>query len=383
MVKEQEASVLRHRLRDEVERLAVVVRLAVEKRERDDAALGIDPRLEELGRRRCLDALHRARAVREERRGDPEHGCLRMGVAVHLRALEVVFEVVALAGAHAHAGDVAPLVHASAEREVRAARGGTVLRAVEPSAPHTHEIRIREHCGARGLAPVARIVRTIYKLAPESVLALVLEKRLHHQEIAFHDARTVRAVLRQLVEEERHPRRHPAVAAPPDERHVRRMVEEALRGSVLELEPVEVEDHLRRRALDVLSVARRAVRLALERGDHVHVVDPEARLHRKPLRVVLALDVRRRTLALLERRLAWLAPLRVGVHEPNVEATTIFVLEVYLQRQRTENGVIDVSRTRTHLVLLAARQEVVEQTHESLLAVFVAGQARALYRVHP
>ena len=147
--------------------------------------------------------------------------------------------------------------------------------------------------------------------------------------------------------------------------------------------PVEIENHLRRRTLDVPPVARRAVRLALERRDHVHVVDPEARLNGKSLRVVFTLHFGRRALALLEARLARFAPLRVRVHEPHVETPLVLVLHVDFAGQRAEDRVVDVARARTDLVLRASGQEIVEEAHQPVHAVLVARQARARDGVHP
>ena len=66
----------------------------------------------------------------------------------------------------------------------------------------------------------------------------------------------------------------PAVAASPEVLHVGSVEEEAV--GLLQL--VEIGDHLLRVAVEILLVAGGAIGLELQHGEHVHVVDPVARL---------------------------------------------------------------------------------------------------------
>ena len=381
-VHEEEAPVGRHRLRGEVEGLDVPFD-AERKRIRDDARDGVDALLEVLRGRRRAQPLQPPRARLQQHGGDPEHRRLAVGVAVHARPVEVVLEVVLLAGPHAHVGDVREGVEPRAERKPSPARRRAVLRRVEPAARDARRERIREHRRAGRLAPVARVRRPVHELAPEAVRALVLQERRHHRAVAFQDARAVFAVLRQPVEDERHAGGHPAVAAPPHVLHVGRVVEEALRRAVLQLQLVEVEAHLARRAVDVGAPARRAERLALEDGNHVHVVDPEARLRRVALCPVGLLHLLRRRVALLDRPLAGRRPLRVRIEAAHLQVARILVREVDLVGQRAEDRVVHVVGTRAAAVLGPPRQEVVEEADELRLAGPIAVKARTGERVHP
>ena len=136
-------------------------------------------------------------------------------------------------------------------------------------------------------------------------------------------------------------------------------------------------------ALDVGAVARRAVGLALEHGDHVHVVDPKTRLRRVPALPELLLLLARQGVALLHRAVAGRRPLRVGVVVAEREVLRLLRAEVDLVGERAEDRVVHVVRTRAAVRELAARQEVVEEAHELLLAFPVATQTRAFDRVQP
>ena len=206
-----------------------------------------------------------------------------MGVAIHARTVEVILQVVLLAGSHADVGNVRERVELAAKREPRLARRRTVPPLIEPPARDARRERVGEHRGARRLAPVARIVRTVDQLSPETIRTLELQQRLHHRVVPLEDPCAVFTLSRHAVEDERHARRHPPVAAAPHILDVRRMVEESSRRPFLQLKRVEVETHLLCRTIDVLTVARGAERLTLQHGDHVHVVDPETSLRRVSL----------------------------------------------------------------------------------------------------
>ncbi len=116
---------------------------------------------------------------------------------------------------------------------------------------------------------------------------------------------------------------HPAVATAPEERHVGRVIEEAVR--LLQL--VEIGRHLQRITIEILPVPGCAVRLQLQDREHIHVVDPEAGLVRQAvgLRII---------------------PLLVG---PLLTIREIFLLvrlKANLQRNGAEDVVIDVMPRR-------------------------------------
>ena len=161
------------------------------------------------------------------------------------------------------------------------------------------------------------------------------------------------------------------------------MVEETLRRSLLELQLVEVEAHFLGRTLDVLAVARGAIGLTLDGDDHVHVVDPEARLRRVALVPEALLHLQRGGMTFLERALARGRPLRVGIAVAFREAALVAVEEIDLIGNRTEDRVVHVIRTRTALVLRAAGEEVVIEANQFLLHRLVAPEARTFEGVHP
>ena len=298
-----------------------------------------------------------------------------MRVAVHAPAGEVVGAVVLRARSLADIREVAELVHARDKREEGAAEGPAVRLLVEPAVLHALREGVGEHGRAGALRPGFRIA---YELRPHAVLALLLEERLHHLAVAFEDARTVLAVGGEVLERHRHRGGHPAVAAPPHVGHVRRMVEETVR----ELQLVEVEDELLRGAVDVLPVAREAVRLRLEGGDHVGVVDPEARLVGVALlppgkaRLVGRLVVPWRGIVGLR-----LLPLHVRVREAEVPRALLAREDGDLQRHRAHDGEVDVLELRQHVPLRAVVG--FERGDELLLQLRVADDARAFHRVDP
>ncbi len=126
-------------------------------------------------------------------------------------------------------------------------------------------------------------------------------------------------VLRQVGEEQRQAGGHPAVAATPEVRGVGRVEEETVGA----LEPVEIGDHRPGRAVEVDGVARGAERAALQGGDHVHVVDPEPGLVAQTCGVGAG-------------------PLRIGVAEPERAEAGVAGGGGEGERQRAEDGVVDV-----------------------------------------
>ncbi len=320
--------------------------LAVQQLGLGHAPVVLRTREVQRGARTRLPGRHRdALRLLEDRAAEPEHRGLAVRVAVHAAAREVVGAVVLRARPLADVRDVAELVHARNEREEGTAEGASVRLLVEPAVFHALREGVGEHRRAGTLGPG---IRFAHELRPHAVLALLLEERLHHLAVAFQDARTVLAVLREVLERHRHRGGHPAVAASPHERHVGRVVEKA----VQKLQLVEVEDELLRGAVDVLPVARKTIRLRLEGGDHVGVVDPEARLVRVALlppgkaRLVGRLVVPRRRIVGLR-----LLPLLVGERETEIARAFLAGEDGDLERHGTHDGEVDVLELRQDVPL--------------------------------
>ena len=85
-------------------------------------------------------------------------------------------------------------------------------------------------------------------------------------------------VGRQRAQQLGHSCRRPTVAAAPEEGYVGGVVEEAVRL----LQAVEVGRHFTSGAVEVDLVAGCSEGLHLQQRDHVHVIDPEARLLTEP-----------------------------------------------------------------------------------------------------
>ncbi len=132
-----------------------------------------------------------------------------------------------------------------------------------------------------------------------------------------------------------HSRSHPAIATSPEERHVRGMIEK----SVGLLQLIEIKDHLSRSPIYIFGITRGAVRLSLNRRNHIHIVDPEPCLLGQSLvEIRLAFDIiRLGRLPLFVRDL--LAQLKVSL---------LSGLLIKLQWNRAKHGVINMGWRRHH-----------------------------------
>ncbi len=147
------------------------------------------------------------------------------------------------------------------------ARRRSVHGGVEPAVLHAGDHREREHARARSFGPGLGVID---ELAPQAVIALVLEQRGHHLVITVHDPAPLRVRARQRAQQLRHAGGDPAVAAAPEKRRVGCMEEQPVRL----LEAVEICRHGPGGAVEVHGIAGRAEGLGLQQRDHVHVVDP-------------------------------------------------------------------------------------------------------------
>jgi hypothetical protein len=160
---------------------------------------------------------------------------------------------------------------------------------------------------------------------------------------------------------------HPAVAATPEERRLRIVIEK----TVGFLERVEIEHHFLGGAIDVLAILGRAVGLRLRHRDHEHVVDPQTRLPGVALGHELlgffvsapADDAVRQVLVqnrMLEREMVVivLRPLEIRHGEAEIKVLFLLGLQVQLQRHCGENGVIHVIGDRHHRAFVEAAAPV-------------------------
>ena len=177
-------------------------------------------------------------------------------------------------------------------------------------------------------------------------------ERSHHAPVSLEDPGAPRVLLRQRPQQLRRAGGHPAIAAAPVEGRVGRVEEEAVR--LLEL--VQVGDHRQGGAIEVPGLAGRAVGLDLDRGDHVHVVDPVAGLGGDA--------VRGRGLPLLVREAA-----------AQLEEGRLLRLEVDLERHRPEHAIVDVG-VRGDVLRALGRQERVELAYQPVPQVGVADELR-------
>ena len=266
-----------------------------------------------------------------------------MIVARHLRAVEVIVEVVLLACADTDVGDiiVAVYIRNKGEPSLACSRGISLGR--QPSLLDATDEGIGEHGGAGRLGPEVGLVD---ELVPQSLCVAVAQEALHHLSVAFHDAFVVGAVLGQSVQHFGEAHSHPTVAASPIERHIWRMVEEAV-GT---LQLVEILHHLVCGAVDVLAVAGRAVGPGLDNRYHVHVVYPHTCLPR----VALSGEPFLAFLGILGQ-----FPLRVGIRESHL-LVALLSGEGLVETQRQGAEHVEVHVILCGDVLLVIRQEVVE-----------------------
>ena len=129
------------------------------------------------------------------------------------------------------------------------------------------------------------------------------------------------------------------------------MVEEAIR--LLQL--VEIRSHLVRVPVEIHLVAGGAIRFQLQNRQHIHVVDPVARLVRQA--VGLRID-----------------PLPVGKRLPVVEILLVLGFHPDLQRNNAEDGVIHVVALGNLVGLGAARHQRIEFFDQPVAQVVVARQ---------
>ncbi len=190
----------------------------------------------------------------------------------------------------------------------------------------------------------------VNQLAPHPIAALVLEQRRHHLFVTLHDARALRVVLRHRAEQLGHPGSHPPVAAAPEKGSVGSVIKQ----SVGLLQFVEVSRHFERRPVQIDRLARGPVGLYLQRGDHIHVINPEACLAAQPIG-------------------DGLGPLAVGGFLAQIQILLLPGLDVQLERDSAEDGGVHAARHRRHF-RAGRSQDRIESLDEPGGQVLVAGE---------
>jgi hypothetical protein len=179
----------------------------------------------------------------------------------------------------------------------------------------------------------------------------------------------------------RHAGGKPAVAATPEVLHVGRVEEEP----VGLLQAVQIDDHLVRIAVKIFAVAGGAVRLQLQHGEHIHVVDPEAGLGRETVlhqRVVHILRQLGRGVG------SQRPPLTVGPPLADFEILRVIDgqalgLDGDLQWNDTEDGIIDVMTLRRKAGLGTARHQRRKLRNQRIAQRVVMGELREGQRAIP
>src|SRR6266700_1209542 len=169
----------------------------------------------------------------------------------------------------------------------------------------------------------------IYKLSPHAVTSLIFQKRSHHLAIAFQDARAARMIRRQRAEKFGHASSDPPVAASPEKWRIGRVIKKSVR--LLQL--VEVYGHFEGRAIQIFRIPSRAIRLHLDEGDHVHIINPEARLVRETFR-------------------SGIGPLLVRQFPAEVEVYRLLRLNVDFEWNRAKNSEVNMRRVWNQMRVL-------------------------------
>src|SRR5215469_13823778 len=99
----------------------------------------------------------------------------------------------------------------------------------------------------------------IEQLPPRSSRRLILQQRSQHRVVPLLNTRALGMILRKIAQQLRHSDSKPPIAAPPEERHIRSMEEQAVR--LLKL--VEIRRHLGCCTIKILLVPCRTERLDL------------------------------------------------------------------------------------------------------------------------
>ena len=120
------------------------------------------------------------------------------------------------------------------------------------------------------------------------------------------------------------------------------------------LQLVEIRDHLFRVAVQILLVAGRAVRLQLQHGQHVHVVDPVARLVGEAVG-------------------RGIVPLLIGEGLAEGKELRIFGLDGDLERHDAKDLVVDVMAPGDARLLGAAGHQRLELLNQLLPQRVVVG----------
>ena len=131
----------------------------------------------------------------------------------------------------------------------------------------------------------------------------------------------------------RHAHRYPAIAPSPKERHIVGVIEESVR--LLQL--AQICHHLVGIAIEILAVVRGAIGLKLQNRQHEHVVDPESRFARKPIRPRVC-------------------PLAVREMQPHVASGVILGFDRDLQRHHSEDLKVHVLLVGNQIVKLGREQ---------------------------
>ena len=152
--------------------------------------------------------------------------------------------------------------------------------------------------------------------------------------------------------------------------------------SVRLLQPIEIQNSLFCRPLHVLHVSRQAIRLRLERRNHVGIVNPKTCLVGIAfLPPIHALFVGHHIVP--RRRIVFfrLFPLHVGVFEAERFGALVTGQNRDSERNRAEYGEIHMLELR--LDVLFDSIERLERNHKPVLERLVAGETRTIERVRP
>ena len=306
-----------------------------------------------------------------------------MGIAVDANPVKIILATVFLARSTADIREIAVLIEFSAKGDPCLPRRFAVNRFIKPSVFNARHKRISEHRRAGSLGPIAFCVRLCNQLAPHAVGTLIFEERIHHQLIAGHNSRAVLAVSGKAFEYERHSCRHPSVTAPPDERHIRRVIKKPLGLTFFKLNLIQIKAHLLGGSFNVLALTRGAIRLILKCRDHIHIIDPKARLRSIALAPIFFLNIFGRGVALLNRTFARRRPLNVGIAHPLPIMTLVARQQIHLKRHRTEYRIIHMVRARTDMMLRTTGEKVVETPDQLLFCIPIAEKPRKIHRISP
>src|SRR5258708_5745885 len=147
-----------------------------------------------------------SRCSPHQRRGAPEDWRLAMKVTHAARTLQVEFQLpveirshfqIGFVSAHANIGYISVFVYVLNQSEPGLARRRSIRLALQPTILHPRDHREGEHARARSLGPCFRMID---ELAPQSVIALILQQRGHHLLVTCEYPRVPRMILRERAQ---------------------------------------------------------------------------------------------------------------------------------------------------------------------------------------